>query len=186
MLLIVSGNLPPPAELPSFYRQQKRTALIPPVPPQLHPPLESLATTLPCSVMACSEVPPTPLPPIPSSTTFHSVSPTFPLPSKPSYAVPVVEQSAVVVPPENHAAPPAIAADIPVQQAVYSTPLPPPVFLPPQQPPAQMMIPINTQATEMKSELNDESKSMGVLSWFQQAVQQSEFLSKMANKARVS
>ncbi|EFO16936.1 hypothetical protein LOAG_11566 [Loa loa] len=193
----MEGNFPPPpTELPSFYIQQKQTAFIPPVPPQLHPPLESLATTL-----SCPDAPLTTFPPLPPST-FPPVSSTVTLPSTQllvsstpviqpsppssftqSSAAPVVEQSLVIVPPESHNI--AVAAtNIPVtvHQTVSSTPILPSMVAPS----AQVMIPMNAQEMEQtKSERNDEPKQMGVLHWFQQTVQQSEFLSKMANKAKV-
>ncbi|VDO46067.1 unnamed protein product, partial [Onchocerca flexuosa] len=160
--LIISGNFPPPpTELPSFYMQQKQTSFTPPVPPQLHPPLQSPVTTL-----ANSELPPTTFPPLPPST-FPSppsiftppssqllasstpVSPSFSLTSNP--VVPVMEQSPVVIPPESHVAPVAAAAataasDIPVtvNQAVSLTSVPPPVAAPL----AQMTISMNAHETE--------------------------------------
>lgn len=194
----LEGNFPPPpAELPSFYMQQKQTTFFPPMPPQLHPPLESLPTTLPGTV-ANSEspsttfpiLPPSSFPPPPSEFTLPSMQlvapstpPSLSVPS--SCAVPVTEQASVTVPSESHdatiAATTITAADIPVtlHQTVSSTPIPPPAT-------AQMIIPMNVQETEQTiSEINDESKKMGVFNWFQQAVQQSQFLSKMANKAKV-
>ncbi|VDM08540.1 unnamed protein product [Wuchereria bancrofti] len=205
---IISGNFPPPpSELPSFYMQQKQTAFFPPVPPQLHPPLESLATTLPCTVTN-SEVPtttfpilpPSNFPPPPSNFTLPSMqfvasstSPSLSVPS--SCAVPVTEQASVIVPSESHDATTTTttaaaattttitAADIPVtlHQAVSSTPISPPIAVSA----AQMIIPMNVQETEQTiSEINDESEKMGVFNWFQQAVQQSQFLSKMASKAK--
>lgn len=198
--LIISGNFPPPpVELPSFYMQQKQTTFTPPVPPQLHPPLEPLATTFSCTMtnpetpsMTSPPLPPSAFPFPPSTFTLPSTqlltSSTSMVPPSPPYSlmssstVPAVEQSPVVDPPESHAA--ATATDIPitVNQTISSTPIPPPIVTSS----AQMMIPMNGQETEQTvSKINDESKRMGMLHWFQQTVQQSEFLSKMANKAKV-
>ncbi|KAL3995480.1 hypothetical protein ACH3XW_25955 [Acanthocheilonema viteae] len=194
----LEGNFPPPpTELPSFYMQQKETIFIPPVPPQLHPPLEPLATTLPCTMtnsgissITFPPLPPSSFPPPPSTPTLPSmqlsvssalvVSPTPSVSLTSSSAIPVVEQSPMAVSPEIHA----VTADVPiiVHQTVSSTALPPPMV----SLPTQMMIPMNAQETEQTiSEINDESKGIGVLHWFQQTVQQSEFLSKMANKAKM-
>lgn len=172
--------------------QQKETILVPPVPPQLHPQLEPLSTTVSCT-MTNSEVPsttflpppPSTFPTIPSALTLSSASsvpvvpPTAPVCLTASSAISVVEQYPVVLSPEIHTA----TADLPVVgQTVSSTLLPQSIVVPP----VQMMIPMNTQETEQTtSEINDGSKGVGVLHWFQQTVQQSEFLSKMANKAKV-
>uniref|UniRef100_A0A8R1XMS3 Uncharacterized protein n=1 Tax=Onchocerca volvulus TaxID=6282 RepID=A0A8R1XMS3_ONCVO len=192
----IIGNFPPPpTELPSFYMEQKQTTFAPPVPPQLHPPLTTLSCTVTNSELSQTTFPPLPpstfpSPPStltpPSSQLLASSTPNFSLSSNP--VVPTMEQSTVVIPSESHVVPAATAAaatsDIPVtvNQTVSSTSMSPSVAAPV----AQMTILMNEQGTEQTiPEINDESKGMGVLHWFQQTVQQSEFLSKMANKAKV-
>uniref|UniRef100_A0A0R3RYQ2 ULP_PROTEASE domain-containing protein n=1 Tax=Elaeophora elaphi TaxID=1147741 RepID=A0A0R3RYQ2_9BILA len=180
------GNFPPPpTELPPFYMQQKGTTFIPPVPPQLHPPLEPLATTLSCTITN-SEVPstfpplsPSTFPPPPSTLTLPStqfLAFSSPQPTS-SPAIPIAEQFPVLASSEIHAA----TTDVPitVHHMVSSQASSSPMVTSP----AQMMIPINVQETEQM--INNEAKGMGVLHWFQQTMQQSEFLSKMANKAKV-
>ncbi|MCP9263694.1 hypothetical protein DINM_007076 [Dirofilaria immitis] len=188
----VMGNLPPPpTELPAFYMQQKQTTFAPPLPPQFHPSLEQLTTNpeiLPATTFS-SPLPPSAFPPPPSYFTPSSVqllassTPTVSSVSCTSDTLaPTVEQSSVIVQSENHTDM-ASASNIPItfNETVTSTSISPSMVTPL----APIMISMNTQESEQTvSEINDESKQMGVLHWFQQTVQQSEFLSKMANRAK--
>lgn len=155
----VLGNIPPPKELPNFFAQQKSTiGFVPPVPPQLHPfPPQPTITVAP---------------PTPSTRPTSQESAPTERHSEPAQ-IPVTSESVTT----SMSGDVKVTESTPVVKSNESRPTPPP-------PPVAVGMSEAEAALDKLEEREEEGGSM--FGWLQKTVTHSAFLSKVADKAKVT